>query len=212
MQEDEDRYYATAVIKRSKDRLKLATVEWRKEPLESWRARAEDQMPKVMAVQSANYRLPTISDGTVGCTDDTWTTTAVDTPASRVNHTAVWTGSEMIVWGGNDGTDHYLNTGGRYNPSTDTWTGYHHSERAHCTTISHGSLDWQRNDRLGRHSDPQRGLTLAGDTIPSTDTWIATSTTNAPAGRNAHTAVWTGSEMIIWGGYNGTEFEHRREI
>src|SRR5207247_6100434 len=37
----------------------------------------------------------------------------------------------------------------------------------------------------------------------STDSWTATSTTNAPAGRFAHTAVWTGSEMIVWGGYNG---------
>ena len=30
LQEDEGRYYATAIVKKSKDRLKLATVEWRK--------------------------------------------------------------------------------------------------------------------------------------------------------------------------------------
>src|SRR5437879_10417522 len=35
---------------------------------------------------------------------------------------------------------------------------------------------------------------------PGTDSWIATSTTNAPAARDSHTAVWTGSEMIVWGG------------
>jgi hypothetical protein len=35
---------------------------------------------------------------------------------------------------------------------------------------------------------------------PTTDTWTATSTTNAPSGRSDHTAVWTGTEMIIWGG------------
>ena len=36
----------------------------------------------------------------------------------------VWTGSEMIVWGGLffDGSDHYLNSGGKYNPNTNTWT------------------------------------------------------------------------------------------
>src|SRR5436309_10016159 len=34
------------------------------------------------------------------------------------------------------------------------------------------------------------------------DTWTATSNTNAPSGRYFHTAVWTGSEMIIWGGQN----------
>ena len=27
-----------------------------------------------------------------------------------------------------------------------------------------------------------------------------TSTTAAPAARQSHTAVWTGSEMIVWGG------------
>src|SRR5437867_7443955 len=32
------------------------------------------------------------------------------------------------------------------------------------------------------------------------NTWTATSTTNAPAARDSHTAVWTGSEMIVWGG------------
>ena len=35
---------------------------------------------------------------------------------------------------------------------------------------------------------------------PSTDSWTATSTTDAPAARAGHTAVWTGSEMIVWGG------------
>src|SRR5438270_5036421 len=35
---------------------------------------------------------------------------------------------------------------------------------------------------------------------PCTDEWGATSTTNAPSARYYHTAVWTGSEMIVWGG------------
>ena len=35
---------------------------------------------------------------------------------------------------------------------------------------------------------------------PGTDSWTATSTTNAPTARYAPTAVWTGSEMIVWGG------------
>ena len=39
----------------------------------------------------------------------------------------------------------------------------------------------------------------AGD-APCTDQWGATSTANAPYARSFHTAVWTGSEMIVWGG------------
>ena len=57
----------------------------------------------------------------------------------------------MIVWGGEDFSGAF-NTGGRYNPDTDSWT--------------------------------------------------ATSTTNAPDPRIVHTAVWSGSEMIVWGGDN----------
>jgi hypothetical protein len=41
----------------------------------------------------------------------------------------------------------------------------------------------------------------AGDPPCPDDTWTATSTTNAPFARYGHTAVWTGSEMIVWGGY-----------
>ena len=43
-------------------------------------------------------------------------------------------------------------------------------------------------------------LNTGGRYNPSTDSWTATSTTNAPTARVTHTAVWTGSEMIVWGG------------
>jgi N-acetylneuraminic acid mutarotase len=81
-----------------------------------------------MAAVTANYTLPVISSTLERattpdvCTDDTWTPTSVTgTPAGRQEHTAVWTGSEMIVWGGDTGTP-VFNTGGKYNPSTDSWT------------------------------------------------------------------------------------------
>ena len=85
------------------ERLQFATVEWRKEPLESWSARAQDQMPNVMAAANANYTLPAISDQPSECIDDSWTATSTtNAPTGRTGHTAVWTGSEMIVWGGGD--------------------------------------------------------------------------------------------------------------
>src|SRR5207249_4283540 len=43
-------------------------------------------------------------------------------------------------------------------------------------------------------------LATGGRYDPGTDSWTATSTTNAPEARESHTAVWTGSQMIIWGG------------
>ena len=62
-----------------------------------------------------NYILPAISDPSGGCIGDTWTpTNLTGVPDGRVGHTAVWTGSEMIVWGGDNcflSCD--VNTGGR---------------------------------------------------------------------------------------------------
>ena len=81
---------------------------------------------------------------------DSWTATSTtNAPAARVGHTAVWTGSEMIVWGGYKGCG-CLNTGGRYNPSTDSWTATSTTNAPAGRALSHGSVDRQRNDRLGR--------------------------------------------------------------
>src|SRR5206468_8542782 len=56
---------------------------------------------------------------------DRWTATSTtNAPSGRASHTAVWTGSEMLVWGGFyfDGVNYVLvNTGGRYNPGADNW-------------------------------------------------------------------------------------------
>jgi hypothetical protein len=75
------------------------------EPLDSWRGSAENQKRKPVAAVTGNYTLPIISTGPNGCVDDTWTATSTtNAPAGRSTHTAVWTGSEMIVWGGWNGS------------------------------------------------------------------------------------------------------------
>jgi N-acetylneuraminic acid mutarotase len=135
---------------------------------------------------------------------DSWTPTDVPNDVlGRVDHTAIWSGSEMIVWGGVDSAFNYTNTGGRYNPSTDGWipttTVNAPSPRAQHTAIWTGSemIIWG-----GVFCCPAIDFTTGGRYNAGTDSWTATSTANAPFGRYAHTAVWTGSEMIVWGGYN----------
>src|SRR5205823_12956858 len=133
---------------------------------------------------------------------DTWTATSmVNAPGARTNQTGIWTGGEMIVWGGyNNGND--LNTGGRYNPNTDTWipisTAMAPAGRASPTAV------WTGNEMIvggGRHNGG--GFNNGGRYNPRTDSWIPIIGTNAPQGRWGHTAVWTGSEMIVWGGGDG---------
>jgi N-acetylneuraminic acid mutarotase len=141
---------------------------------------------------SGNYSLPSIAyDG--DCTDHTWTATAtVNAPSPRYQHTAVWTGSEMIVWG----DINFSNTGGRYNPSTDSWA---------ATSTVNAPHGWSFHTAVWTGTEMivwARGSSFngGGRYNPSTDTWIATSAVNMPSYREGYTAVWTGSEMIVWGG------------
>jgi len=86
LREDETRYYATAVIDKTADHLKLATISWPKEPLESWLSRAEDQIRDATWTRSSCYMLPSIAE--TGCIDDTWAATNAE-PFDRLGHTAV---------------------------------------------------------------------------------------------------------------------------
>jgi N-acetylneuraminic acid mutarotase len=204
LQEDDGHYYAVAVMKKGKDRLKLATIAWLKEPLRSWLAKAEAQVLVTMAAVSANYTLPVIASPSGGCTDDTWTPTSLtNAPDARYEHTAVWTGSEMIVWGG-IGISAFLNTGGRYNPATDSWAATS-TANAPAGRSEHTAV-WTGNEMIvwGGSAPAPNYFNTGGRYNPGTDSWVATSTTNAPVARDLHTAVWTGSEMIVWGGHNSS--------
>lgn len=114
-------------------------------------------------------------------------------PTARQYHTAVWTGTHMIVWGGSSDDD-TLDTGGVYDPVTDTWTSTSTvgapSARYWHTAVWTGSrmIIWGGNGATGGVYDPV------------TDTWTPTSMDGAPDGRGLHTAVWTGDRMIVWGG------------
>jgi hypothetical protein len=46
--------------------------------------------------------------------------TTTGAPSARYQHTAVWTGAEMIVWGGSS-SNALVNDDGRYNPAGDSW-------------------------------------------------------------------------------------------
>jgi len=97
---------------------------------------------------------PTNSGGRYNPLADSWSATSLGTnvPAGRQYHTAVWTGTEMIIWGGESlGPTLQLNTGGKYNLATDSFS---------STSI-----------------------------LPP-----------CPIGRRYHTAIWTGTDMIVWGG------------
>jgi N-acetylneuraminic acid mutarotase len=135
---------------------------------------------------------------------DAWTpTSTVSAPSGRHLHTALWTGSEMIIWGGLSGNIPFKD-GGRYNPTTNVWTKTN-TTGAPAARGSHTAV-WTGTEMIifGGSGNTAPWLNTGGRYNPSTNSWTATSTTGAPSPRNLHAAVWSGNEMIIWGGATAT--------
>jgi N-acetylneuraminic acid mutarotase len=139
---------------------------------------------------------------------DTWLPTAqgASAPEGRSGHTAVWTGLEMIVWGGQTNAYDIMNTGGRYDPAIDSWVPTASALR------STGSGDrptavWTGTEMIVWGGLARDGVGEGDRYRPSTDAWLPVSTgPNAPLERQTHTAVWTGEEMIVWGGWQQSGF------
>ncbi|MGZ3805748.1 MAG: Kelch repeat-containing protein [Pseudobdellovibrionaceae bacterium] len=141
------------------------------------------------------------SGGSYDPLTNTWTaTTTISAPTARRYHTALWTGSRMLIWGGEDSSSFPLGDGAQYDPATNSWspitTSGAPSARAHHTALWTGSkmLVWGGTASNG---------TLLNDGAqydPATDTWSPITLSGAPGARVFHSAVWTGSKMLIWGG------------
>ena len=136
------------------------------------------------------------SPATVSCTNDTWESTAPDLPSPRIWNTAVWTGAEMIVWGGATANFTPMNTGARYNPATSSWTATSADPELIDARYSHSSV-WTGTEMIVWGG----GRTSGGRYNPTSDSWLTTSQgANVPPGVINNTAIWTGTEMIVWGG------------
>jgi hypothetical protein len=124
LQEDANSFYVTAVIEKTESRLKVARVEWPKKSFDSWWGEARNSYEaKAAPTGNFKYQSTEINQASAGA-DDTWTpTSALPTATSQLwPATAFWTGTEMIIWGGQTDLGGRTNSGARYNPATDTWT------------------------------------------------------------------------------------------
>ena len=160
---------------------------------------AENGICVTVNMDNAQYRLPEVSVPD-DCGDDSWTPTSIiNAPDARELHTAVWTGSEMIIWGGL-GQANILNTGGKYDPAEDAWTP---TSTVNVPTgrVFHTAV-WTGTEMIVWGGQAPSILNTGGRYNPATDSWTATSTPKAPHRRDSHTAVWTGTEMIVWGGFS----------
>src|SRR5262249_13215739 len=114
----------------------------------------------------------------------------------------VWTGREMLVWGGGMADHNWRNKGGGYDPGINNWgsRGKVNSPRLGLYGLS---AVWIREqDRAGgaNYSDVTFPPTQGSRYNPAHDSWTRTSSNDALRARTSHTAVWTGNEMLVWGG------------
>jgi len=133
-----------------------------------------------------------------------WSATSTNSPAGRSGHIAVWTGSAMLIWGGQN-VNGLLNDGALYDPVGDTWTTLTLPNapegRIGATAVWAGDrvIMWGGVGAGGPLSDGAELLFSSG--APAQ--WVSTTLTGAPAGRSGHSAIWTGQQMIVWGGNSG---------
>lgn len=141
--------------------------------------------------------------GLVG--SEVWqSTTTTGAPSARIDHTAVWTGSRMLVWGGQapDISGAGLipfNTGGQYDPATDSWTAMT-SAGSPDLRSGHTALSAGKRMLIWGGSGEQSILNTGGRYDATLNSWAGMTTTGAPSARLSQTGVWTGTRMVVWGG------------
>lgn len=159
---------------------------------------------------------PFAHGGIYNLATDAWRSMNTNTASARSEHAAVWTGSEMLVWGGKDVAlvnamtrSVLVNSGARYNPRTDTWQpmateGMPEARRGGVALWGNGALHiWGgAQPPVGEKNPLSEQVSNDGWSYrPDTDAWRPMA--GNPSGRTGHTAVWTGRELILWGGVSG---------
>jgi hypothetical protein len=203
LRESDDRLFLDVLTEIGPDHIVRGTVSWRKPSFGDWwssiRSQFQAEVPAARAETS--LVLPEIPPKLLA-EPEIWepmSTTGV--PAGRVDFASVFSGTEMVVWGGCGSSfsgycSYPLDSGGRYNPTTDSWVAT--STTGAPTPRKAAQAVWTGTYLVvwGNGGDPS-----GGRYAPASDSWSATSTgTYCPAGRHDHSLVWSGTYAIVWGG------------
>lgn len=125
-------------------------------------------------------------------------------PSPRFNHSAVWTGTKWILWGGErGGPDPLLGDGAVYDPVGKTWTPMS-TTGAPSPRFGHTAV-WTGQVMIVWGGYSTDGLVGSGAAYnPNTNTWSPLPTIGEPSPRIRHTAVFADGYMVVWGGTSAT--------
>ena len=210
VQDEGDRFVMRIVLEEHPGSFLLGTFSVEKRTWDDWWASIEKRLDPLEAVtvSSSHDSLPVETVTLASCSPEGWDNGALDDlsePPSNGSHTAVWTGSVVIVWG-EDVSYSIASTGGaRYDPATDFWSPI---SQVNAPTARRGHVAvWADSEMLvwggivfnGSNYDP---VSNGGRYDPVSDTWSTMAVAGAPV-PPLRTGVWTGTLMLVWGNDNG---------
>lgn len=188
--EDDHRFFVVELLARSDGEISERVISWPKQSFEAWWSNQRATHALAFSEPKSTYVLPDVAAGE--CEPDTWEPTFSDVPLPTHDHTAVWTGAEMVVWGGSG------SAAARYDPATDSWLAI--SRVAAPAVVEGQTAVWTGTEMIVWGGDTG-GPGSGGRYDPVLNRWRPTSLgPGDPSSRVGHTAVWTGTEMLIWGG------------
>lgn len=141
---------------------------------------------------------------------DHWTEIAPSGLCGRYHAAAAWTGSELVVWGGENcagaacptALSPHLGDGAAYRPAGDAWRRLAPSP---LSARSPAATAWTGTELLVWGGVSADGVLSDGAAYdPARDRWRALAT-GPLAGRDGAASVWTGRELLVWAGAAGPE-------
>ncbi|MGH9040459.1 MAG: Kelch repeat-containing protein [Acidimicrobiia bacterium] len=134
-----------------------------------------------------------------------WRTIKRTTLSGRSQHSAVWTGDEMVIWGGSRGSTGGLDDGAAYRPSTGTWR---RLPQAPIQARSGHIGVWTGREMLvwggsgsgiGVAAGPEADFPDGAAWSPDANEWRRIRTFPLVP-RSEMAAAWTSRQLVVWGG------------
>jgi N-acetylneuraminic acid mutarotase len=136
----------------------------------------------------------------------------------RFDARAMWTGKEMIIFGGGSVEDTTLGDGAAWDPATNTWRSLPASPigaRDGAVVVWAGDrlVVWGGSTVLPPDAPDGSETEMKSDGaayVPATNTWVPVAAAPIPARTNAD-SVWTGSRLVVSGGYHEGDDDDRTD-
>jgi N-acetylneuraminic acid mutarotase len=177
-----------------------------------WLGQRGEQPPVASGVTSAPSTTPpaTVTNPPATTTQPTPTTQQVETwlrlaagPISgRFAPAAVWTGHQMLVWGGDRRGRNPVSMldGAAYDPATNRWQRIPDAPQA-ARGLAPAAV-WTGSKLLVWMGNAPDGPAVGATYTPATRSWHLMAASPLGA-RESYTTLWTGSELLVYGGSSG---------